>query len=50
MPVGTGLYSPETMLFIGPIQSLLPQINREPIKVDNDDTHCDPLEAHQKKI
>ena len=38
-PVGAGLPSPVTVLFKGQIRGLLPQMNREPININNDDTH-----------
>ena len=47
--IGTGLLSPETMLFNRPIRGLLPEMNRDPINVNNNDVHYEALEAHQRK-
>ena len=49
MYVGAGLPSPATVLFNRPIQGLLPQINRVPINVDNDNMQYEALEACQNK-
>ena len=49
VPVGTGLPSPATVLFNRPIRCLLPQMNRETINVDNDDSHYQALETCQKR-
>ena len=48
VPLGTGLPSSATMLFSRPVRGLLPQKNRGPINVDNNDTHNEALEVHQK--
>ena len=37
------------MLYNRPIQGLLPQINRAPINVDNDDMKSEALEGYQNK-
>ena len=38
-PIGLGFLSPVTMLFDRLIRDLLPQMNRDPIGINNDDTH-----------
>ena len=43
MTVDVGLPIPTTMLFSRPIRGLLHQMNREPIDVNNDETHYDAL-------
>ena len=48
--IGAGVLSVAMMLFNRPISSLLCQMNRDPINVDNDDLHCKTLEAHQRKL
>ena len=40
---------PATMLFNRPIRGLLPQVNREPIDINNDDAQYKALKAHQNK-
>ena len=47
--IGAGLHSPATMLLNRLIRGMLPQMNRDPINQDNDDQHCEALEAHQRK-
>ena len=42
-PVGAMLPSPATILFNRHIQGPLPQINRAPTNVNNDDVHCEAL-------
>ena len=37
------------MLFIWPIRSLLPQMNREPISINNDDAQYEALKVCQNK-
>ena len=48
-PVGWGLLSPAVMLFNRPIWSLLLQISRAPINIDNDDAQYETLEACKSK-
>ena len=48
-PVGEGLPSPATMLLNRPTQELLPQKNRAPINIENDDAWYEALGAHQNK-
>ena len=36
-PLGQGLPSPATMLFNHPIRGIMPEINRLPVGIDNDD-------------
>ena len=38
------------MLFSRPVRGLLPQMNREPINVNNDNLHYEALEVCQKMI
>ena len=47
--IGARLPSPAMMLFNRLIRGLLPQMNRDPINVDNDDLHREALEALQRK-
>ena len=47
--IGTGVPSPATLLLNRPIQSQLPQMNREPININNDDAKYEALKAHQDK-
>ena len=49
MPIDEGLPSPAILLFKRPIKSLLPQMNREPININNDDIHYEVLKAHHNK-
>ena len=49
MPIGAGLSSPAMLLFIRPIRGLLPQMNREPININNNDACYEALTAHQSK-
>ena len=49
MLVGAGLPSPATMLFNKLMKGLLPQMNRDPIYVSNDDPYPEALEACQMK-
>ena len=49
MPVGEGLLNPTMILFSGLIKDLLPQVNRDSINVNNDDTYFEALEAQQRK-
>ena len=49
MPRGTGLLSPVTLLFIRPIRTLLPQINRNPINISADDENHQAQRTWQEK-
>ena len=49
MLIGADLPCPATMLFNRMIGSLLSQMSRDPINVNNDNLHCEVLEAHQRK-
>ena len=49
MPIRAGIQSPATMLFNKPRRGLLPQMNRDPITVDNNNLHHEVLEANQEK-
>ena len=48
--VGAGLPSPATVLFNRPIQGLSPQMNKDPINIDNNDPHSEVLGDHLKNI
>ena len=48
-PIVTGLPSPATLLLNRPIGGLLPQMHREPIKINNDDAKYEALKACQNK-
>ena len=48
--MGPGLPSTAEMLFNRPIQSLLPQITRAPINIDNDNVQFKALESHQGRL
>ena len=49
-PIGAGLPSIATVLFIRATERLLPKINIVPINIENDDAKYEALEAHLKKI
>ena len=49
LSIGTGLPSPAMLLFNRPGRGLLPQINREPININNDDVQYRAFKAHQSK-
>ena len=49
MLIGADPPSMVMMLFNRLIQQLLPQMNRDPINVDNDDQHGKELEATQRQ-
>ena len=47
--IGAGLPSPATMLFNRLIESLSPEMNRDPINVNNDNLYCEALETCLRK-
>ena len=46
MPIGTALPSPATLLLNKLIRALLPQMNRETININTDDSHYKTLKEH----
>ena len=48
-PINAVLPSLAMLLFNRPIRGLLPEMNREPIKINNDDAQYEALKAHQHK-
>ena len=47
--IGAGLSCPTMLLFNRPTRCLLPQMNREPIDINNDDAKYETLKAYQEK-
>ena len=46
--IGTGIPSPDMLLFNGTIRALLSQIGREPINTDKDDKYYETLISRQE--
>ena len=49
-PIRVGLLSPVTVLLSGPVRGLLPQVNRDPININNCNMHDEAIEACQRKL
>ena len=50
MPHGAGLPSLAMLLFNRPIRGLLPQMNRQPININNDDAQYEALKTTKVNI
>ena len=48
--IGVGLLSPGMMLYNRPIRDLLPQMNRHPIDINNDDMHYEALRCTKENM
>ena len=49
MSINSGLPSPAMLPYNRPIRGKLPQMNREPIYINNDHAKYEALKAHQNK-